>query len=148
MNSKVSKILEGNGISPRSGSKLSDDAGRMKDVFHVESSEGRDYGVYIYRQPGGGERGRSIKQRIAAEKHIFSKIRNETSLRAPEVIDSGENFLLCTWLSGDVIGSWEESEDSVNESKKKEIAFKMGEALSEIHNISYDCFGEFGSEGL
>lgn len=148
MNRRISKILKRNSITPSSGRKLSDDAGRMKDVFHIESSKGRDYGVYIYRQPESGERGRSIEERIAAEKHIYGKIRNETSLRAPEVIDSGRDFVLCTWIDGGVLGSWEQSEDDVSEKEKKEIAFRMGEALNEIHSVTYSCFGEFSAEGL
>jgi aminoglycoside phosphotransferase (APT) family kinase protein len=148
MNNKVLKILDRNGIYPSSVRKLSDDAGRMKDVFQINSSEGRDYGAYIYRQPEGGERGRSIEERIEAEKHIFGKIRSETSLRAPEVIDSGDDFVLCTWIDGDVVGSWEQSDGNINETEKTEVAFRMGEALSEIHNVKYDCFGELGAEGL
>jgi len=148
MNRKTTKILEMNGISPSSVRKLSDDAGRMKDVFHIKSSEERDYGVYIYRQPEAGERGRSIEDRIAAEKYIFSKVRDETSLRAPKVLNSGSDFVLCTWLDGGVVGSWEQSEDQVSESERKDVAFKMGEALSGIHSIRYEKFGEFGDNGI
>lgn len=141
MDTRLEKVLQQNGIEPDSIEKKPQEAGRMKDVFRVKA--GQKYGVYFYLQEDSGERNRSIQERLAAEKYIFGKIREKTSLRSPEVIDSGQNYVLCSWLNGSPLGT-----KDFPESKKEELAKRMGSSLAEIHEIKFDSFGEIGTDGI
>ncbi len=141
MDSRLEKVFEENNIEPDSVEKMPQEAGRMKDVFHVKS--GKEYSVYFYLQEASGERGRNIQERLAAEKYIFRKIREKTSLRTPRIIDSGEEYMLSNWLDGSTLGNRDYSQG-----ERKKSARKMGSGLSEIHEIKFDSFGEIGPDGI
>jgi len=133
-------ILKRNNICFNSFECMPDNAGRMKEVFCVDSTEER-YGVFIYNRDEAGERGRSIEERIRTEAYIFDSIREKTELRSPRVIDFGKNYLVCTWLEGNPIGNLEEIDWF-------KTARAMGSALSEIHEIKFEAFGEVSQKGL
>lgn len=141
---KAKKILEENSIQPVSIEKISEEAGRMKNIFRVQTEDRGAIGVYLYKQPEGGERGRTIKQRLTAEKYTFNQIRTKTSLRAPEIITSNnQDYIICNWLEGENTGfKIEENE------RKQEMAKVLGESLSEIHSIQYRKFGELNQNGI
>ena len=144
MEGKLENILKRHSIQRANVEKISDDAGRMKNIFSVETKDRGELGVYLYDQPEGGERGRSIKERLNAEKYTFDKIRNETSARAPEVYATdNEKYLICDWLEGENTGFKIDRGE-----RKHELAEMLGQALSEIHSIKYREFGEINREGI
>jgi hypothetical protein len=87
---RLRKMLWDNGIEFRGLDPVSEDAGIMKKIFRVEAD--KDYAAYFYLREETGERGRTVRQRIEAEKFIFRKIGEKTELRTPKVFKSGPDY--------------------------------------------------------
>jgi aminoglycoside phosphotransferase (APT) family kinase protein len=138
------QALEKIDLEPSSVQGISDDAGRMKQIFKAETGRRGEVGVYIYGQEQGGERGRTIQQRMDAEIYSFRRIRNQTSLRSPKPLyNNGEDIAVCTWLEGQNTGHLIEKERD-----SERLARLLGSGLAEIHSIQYQNFGEFGADGI
>lgn len=144
MKDKVRRILNEKSLEPVSIEKISEDAGRMKNIFQIQTKTRGEIGLYLYEQPEGGERGRSINQRLKAEKYTFNQIRTKTSLRAPKIIaTNNQDYIICKWLEGKNTGFKIEEND-----RKQEMAEILGKALAEIHSIQYQKFGELNQKGI
>jgi aminoglycoside phosphotransferase (APT) family kinase protein len=138
------EILGKESIEYSSVEKISEDAGRMKDIYRIQTNGKGEIGLYKYKQGKAGERGRTIKQRINAEIYTFQQIGEKTSSRTPEIISTDHhNYIICNWLKGKNTGTKIE-----NNQQKEKLAKKLGEALAEIHSIQYQKFGEINQNGI
>ncbi|MFB6208926.1 MAG: hypothetical protein ABEJ56_02180 [Candidatus Nanohaloarchaea archaeon] len=55
MKEKARGILEQESIKPTIIEKISEDAGRMKNIFRVQTEDRGEIGVYMYKQPEVGK---------------------------------------------------------------------------------------------
>ncbi|MFB6204464.1 MAG: hypothetical protein ABEJ75_02360, partial [Candidatus Nanohaloarchaea archaeon] len=138
------EILEKESIEYSSIEKISEDAGRMKNIYRIQTDDKGEIGLYKYKQGKAGERGRTIQQRINAEIHTFQQIGNQTNSKTPDIISTDhQTYIICNWLKGENTGTKIE-----NNQQKETLAKKLGEALAEIHSIQYQKFGEIDQNGI
>lgn len=110
----------------------------------IDSSKGVDHKVYII----------SCKNK----KYIFREsVKNKNTLyninfvlnklkskKVPNILIYNKNYLIETFIFGEELDKFNKNKLSITEIK--EVYFKLGQLLKELHSIKSDCFSKWGTK--
>lgn len=128
---RISEILSKNRIKDQSIEKVDKLKYQSRENYLVESV---DSSFFLSFPFDNGEMISSPEQSVKNEANFYSQINRNTEYQAPEVIDTGKDYILVKKIEGRRLHEYDEKKDG---SKKEETAEEIGQVLANIHETDF-----------